>query len=211
MTQTLTLHDIGKSFSGKVLYHQLSYTFHTGCYVITGPNGIGKTVLMEMLAGIFQPDVGSIVLNGMDHPDSYAYKKQLTYIPSKPTFFPTTTGKDFFNLMLSIKNKQLMHAAQDCAERFNLLPFFDTPFEQLSFGTQKKFFLTMLAMHGTNGIVLLDEPTNALDESANLFLYPTIQSLAKHAIVIIITHDQLCLNHLNAIPLAIQKTPLTAF
>ncbi|HEX4044631.1 MAG TPA: ABC transporter ATP-binding protein [Gammaproteobacteria bacterium] len=192
MSLFLELLNITKSFPKTLICENISYTFQPGCYALLGPNGIGKTVFLEMLAGVACQDAGSIYLTGAGKSTSVAYKKKLVYVPSKPLFFPTATGKEFLDFILSIKNKKNCGINTENLDavltQFGLLPYLHKPFHVMSLGTQKKLFLSTLAI-GKNDLIVLDEPSNALDEQACDFLCSLINRFAEHAIVIIATHD----------------------
>lgn len=62
--------NIKKSFGDKTILHDVSLVFHTGkCNLIIGSSGSGKTVLMKILVGLFQPDRGEILYDGQSMVD----------------------------------------------------------------------------------------------------------------------------------------------
>jgi len=186
----LVINQLSKSFGSKLIYHDVSFTFETGVYAIMGKNGVGKSVLMEMLAGVLPQDGGSIHLSNEGHNSSLSYKKKLVYIPEAPTFFPGATGDIFLKFIQSIKlNQQNLTGMNTLIDGFGLRPHLYTRFSDMSLGTQKKLFLTTLLI-GESKLIIMDEPTNALDETSIAFLVQVISNLSKCAIVIIATHDQ---------------------
>src|SRR5471030_3125508 len=99
MNPVLELTKISKFFDNKFVYLDTSFCFVKGCYAVVGPNGVGKTVLLEMLAGVLLQDAGSIFLSGSGKNTSLAYKRKLTYIPSESAFFPMATGMEFLEFV----------------------------------------------------------------------------------------------------------------
>lgn len=203
---SLIMKDVSKSFPGKLLFQDLSYRFETGCYAIVGPNGVGKTVLLEMLAGVSLQDTGSIVLNEGAANISMAYKKQLTYVPSQTIFFPTASGADFLSFILSVKSETRTDPFDPFLSVFQLHRYLNMPFSKMSLGTQKKFFLTTLAI-GKSQLIILDEPTNGLDAESKHFLRDTLSALSTSSTIIIATHDDDLLTTLS--PTIIRVNPGT--
>jgi len=103
MTYSLEVKNVSKSFGSKKIYDGISYSFGIGSHAIVGANGTGKTVLIEMLAGVALQDTGEIYLDGIGASQSLQYKQNLTYIPGRPSFFPDATGNDFINFIASVK------------------------------------------------------------------------------------------------------------
>ncbi len=205
----LELRKITKSVGDKTLYHDVSFCFRQGCYAMIGKNGIGKTVLMEMLAGVLRPDSGTICLDGVGNSLSKKHKQKLTYIPSAPLFFPTATGAEFLSFIVSIKRaNKSQEKIYELINRFRLSTHLHSRFNEMSLGTQKKLFLTTLGI-GDSQLIILDEPTNALDSESNQFLYEIIQELSKSAIVILATHDQGLLKIIKPIIIQLKSNPIT--
>lgn len=213
MSHSLILRNITKKFEFKTIYQDVSFSFQNGCYAIVGANGAGKSVLLEMLAGIIAPDSGSITLEGIGNAASYLYKRELTYIPSAPSFFPATTGEEFLSFISSIKTRN----KNDCdftlnklVEGFSLLPQLKVRFDQMSLGTQKKLFLSTLGM-GDSKINILDEPSNALDDFSNQLLVDLIIEKSKNSIVIIASHDMQLISKINPIVISLNSLPNADF
>jgi len=204
---SLDLKQIAKGFANKSLYSNLSFNFKKGCYAIVGPNGVGKTVLLEMLAGVLTPDTGEIFLDGAGTSISLAYKRELAYIPSKPEFFPSATGKQFLDFITSI-NSLSSSTHNALLPAFNLTDYLSTKFSDMSLGTQKKLFLSTLAI-GKKSLYVLDEPSNGLDSKSCLALTSFLRDAIQHAIVIMATHDQTLLNALNPTIIKLSSPPTT--
>ena len=65
MSVLLSIDDISKRFRGLLAVDRLSFQVNQGeIFAVIGPNGAGKTTLFNMIAGVFSPDSGTIVLSG---------------------------------------------------------------------------------------------------------------------------------------------------
>lgn len=204
---TLTIENLNKSFGERTIYQNISFTFTTGCYVISGSNGTGKSVLIEMLAGVLPPDSGSITLHHEGDCNSIHYKKSLTYIPDTPTFFESATGNSYLNFIHSIKSQRNDASFNKLISGFNLKQHLNTRFSDMSLGTQKKIFLTTLAL-GNRKLIIMDEPSNALDSASSALLAEEISNIAKSGIVIIATHDTNLVKGIEHTSIALGETPI---
>ncbi len=212
MTTILAMKNISKAFSTKPIYINTSFDFKKGCYAIVGPNGAGKTILLEMLAGVLQQDNGSIIFSDTDLNTSIEYKQKLVYVPCKSLFFPIATGEEFLSFILSVKNTDNMSCEKlnGLIEDFKLTPHLHSKFKDMSLGTQKKLFLSTLAI-GNNSLIILDEPTNGLDKESSELLCEWLIELSKNSIVILTTHDQLLLKAISPTIIKLQSSPTMHF
>ncbi len=208
MDLRLEMENVSKTFD-RPLYHNVSFHFETGVYAIVGSNGVGKTALLEMLAGISRQDSGSIILNGFGSNQSIEYKKQLAYVPAKTSFFPSATGKNFLDFMISIKNNRTDDLSR-ILERFSLISHLNKKFSEMSLGTQKKLFLSTIAM-GFPKIIILDEPTNGLDTNSISVLCDLLIRIASNSIVIFSTHDEILIKNLQPHKITLNHAPITEF
>lgn len=213
MPITLNLKNVSKSFSGKPVIENTSFSFQKGCYCFTGPNGIGKTTILDLFAGVQMQDQGNVTLiNGIcSENTSLEYKKNLCYVPAKSTFFPSATGLEFLNFIISIKghanDNNQVHSVTKLIQQFKIERYLDTRFSEMSLGTQKKFFLTTLVM-GNNQLIILDEPTNGLDMESNIVLTSLLNNIKSDAIIIMASHDQCIVSGLTPNIIKLHTSPV---
>jgi ABC-2 type transport system ATP-binding protein len=211
MSPYLQVDSLSKAFRDKRLYRDFSFTFENGLYSVVGVNGVGKTVLLDMLAGVVKPDTGSIELFGIGFSASIQYKQKLVYVPSKPSFFPMATGREFLKFIAAVKrvdygSKELL----TMLEEFKLSPYLDVKFKDMSLGTQKKLFLATLVI-GDNRLVILDEPSNGLDADSHRLLGVLLGKMSDKAVVIVATHDQSLLAQQSPVLLQLSAPPNSSF
>jgi ABC-2 type transport system ATP-binding protein len=87
------------------------------------------------------------------------------------------------------RNASVSVAALTLADRFGLTPHMDKRFEQMSFGTRKKFFLTS-AMLGETSVLIADEPVGGLDAAARAVLVDLFTTLAQTRTVFFSSYDE---------------------
>jgi ATP-binding cassette subfamily C protein LapB len=165
---------------------------------VAGHNGTGKTTLAKLLAGLLEPTRGSI-LAGQVNVQQLAgpwWRRQIIYMPQEPTFINGTIRE---NLLLA--NPDLDAALVDhILKASDLKPFLDqTPGgmetrladngSSLPPGIRRRLSLARALV--TNGqVVVLDEPTDALDETGTLAVYRLMNELTKAGkTIIVFTND----------------------
>lgn len=211
MNLNLELSAITKVFGEKIIYNKLNYTFTQGCYAVYGENGVGKTLLLQMIAGVLPQDEGVINLNSTISSGTLSYKSKLVYVPSTPSFFPMVDGMEYLSFISSLKpslNPKI--GIQDCISGYKLSQHLSTKFSRMSLGTQKKLFLSTLAI-GDNNLIVLDEPTNGLDDESIHFFRESIKAFSREAIVIIATHDTAFMSGIDHTAIRLVKTPISDF
>ncbi|MCE0557522.1 MULTISPECIES: energy-dependent translational throttle protein EttA [Motilimonas] len=180
--QVIDVTNLKKSFNGRVLIDDLSFSIPKGAIVgIIGPNGAGKSTLFKMISGQEQPDSGEVKLGETvqlasvdqfrDHMDN-----------NKTVFQEVTGGGD----MMMVGNIQIPSRAY--VSRFN---FKGTDQQKrvgdLSGGERGRLHLAKLLQTGGN-VLLLDEPTNDLDIETLRALEDALLEFAGCAMVI--SHDR---------------------
>lgn len=210
----LKLKNISVSFDKKEVLKNLSATVEHGDFVtIVGSNGAGKSTLFDLIAGRIKPVQGTIQLNGKDVTSlderarsvSIARLFQNTHLSSVPTL---TVSE---NLALATAKGRtaglcdVMKRFPDHIVEFVLKPMgmdvdalLDRPMGLLS-GGQRQIISLVMATLVPPKLLLLDEPTAALDPiAATKLLVFAAELIKKHKITtLLITHDQRIATHLG--------------
>ena len=186
--------------SGQWIFRHLNLTIHGGEKIaIVGTNGAGKTTLVKLLCGLYEPQEGEILINGIpirEFPKGELYKLYAAVF-QEPFIMPFTLGE---NLALS-KNYD-KEGCISALEEAGLKELFlkrgytlDTYFGkdmgkdgiELS-GGQKQRFLLARALYKDAPVLILDEPTAALDPIAESEIYDEYAKLSKDKTAIFISH-----------------------
>lgn len=181
--KVIALEHIGKSFAGSKFIDDFSCTFSRDDRVgIIGPNGIGKSTLLNIIAGRLEPDSGTVDIGqtvkiGVFSQESREMDESLRvidYIKEQAEFLPTADGK-------------LISAAQ-MLERF-LFPseLQWIPIGKISGGERRRLYLLRVLM-GAPNVLLLDEPTNDLDIQTLTILEDYLDDFP--GAVIAVSHDR---------------------
>jgi ABC-2 type transport system ATP-binding protein len=191
MTNQLSVKNINKKIGNKTIIKNFNYLFDVGAYAVTGPNGIGKSTLIRLLSGAENPDKGEIFINKINLLHSpYQAKKLLAYVPDQSFIYPFLTGKEFLNLIIKLRSYTTPVNLNELIILFNLSSVLDKFFSEMSLGTQKKFML-IAALCFKPHLLIMDEPTNGLDELSKANLIEIINQWKTSHIIIYATHDEL--------------------
>lgn len=157
---------------------------------LLGPNGSGKSTTMALAAGVLVPLSGTVEINGLSprrHRTTYA--KHVGYVPQEIALYEELTLKDnlfFFGGLFGIHGKKLQDRARQITELVGLSDRYDSRVCSLSGGMQRRVNLACALIHEPT-VILLDEPTAALDPSSRQLLYETLHRLRCNGRTILFT------------------------
>ena len=152
---------------------------------IVGPNGVGKTTLLQCIAGILEPDAGQVSWNGQ--PVVYPAGELFGYMPEFPAVPRFLTPRQTILYMLQMKGLPAGNEKVEALlETFQLSGFADKKNRALSQGMLKRVTMC-LAFLGDPPVLLLDEPTNGLDTSGLLMLKDRIREAQECGAVVLIS------------------------
>lgn len=189
-----------KGDPGQWIFRHLNLTIHGGEKIaIVGTNGAGKTTLVKLLCGLYEPQEGEILVNGIpirEFPKEELYKLYAAVF-QEPFIMPFTLGE---NLALSkdYDKEQCISALEEAGLRelfekrgYTLDTYFGKDMGEdgieLS-GGQKQKFLLARALYKDAPVLILDEPTAALDPIAESEIYDEYAKLSKDKTAIFISH-----------------------
>ena len=187
----LQVHSLTFDYLEKPLLSDVKFSLASGRLLhLRGGNGVGKTTLLRLLAGLLQPLEGSIFWEGKPITDNLpAFQQRVCYVGHKLGLSLELTVRENCFFDLHWQRKAL--SPTELLERFDLLDFADTPCFQLSQGQRRRVALLRIAMTDAR-LWLLDEPLVALDKPSTLALFTGFkQHLAENGCIVMTSHQSL--------------------
>ena len=182
-----------KTIGNSVVLDQIQLTVKPGEMIgLQGVNGSGKTMLLRLISGLIYPTKGHVLIDGKMLGSDLEFPPSIGFLIENPTFLPQYTGAENLQMLSSLH--QMMPTAQieSVLQRVGL---HDTKYKKYSLGMKQRLGIAA-AVFEQPDIILLDEPTNALDESGITMLENVIQDeTSRGATIVMASHDMNFLHH----------------
>jgi ABC-2 type transport system ATP-binding protein len=160
-------------------------------FVLMGPNGCGKTTLLDCIVGKLAPVTGRILIAG--YPlltDGANARRRLGYACAPDSLPPLLTARQCFEVHAGAKGLPAVDdTVMALAEALKFLPYLESFVDTLSLGTRQKLAV-LLALIGDPGLIVMDEAINGLDPASSLVLKRHLQWRLRErgATLILATH-----------------------
>jgi osmoprotectant transport system ATP-binding protein len=191
------LHDVTKSYDGKVVLHPTSLTVVPGkTTVLIGPSGCGKSTLLRIMVGLVAPDGGTVRLDDvvLSAATAMQIRTRIGYVIQDGGLFPHLTARANVSLMarhLGWEPRRCDDRVRELAELVRLpVDLLDRYPAQMSGGQRQRVGI-MRAFMLDPAVVLLDEPMGALDPMVRYDLQKDLKDIFRrlNKVVVMVTHD----------------------
>ncbi|WP_394264480.1 ABC transporter ATP-binding protein [Anaerococcus octavius] len=182
--------NISKSFGDHIIFDDVSLSIDQGqCVGFIGENGVGKSVLFKMIAGLIEADKGQIYVKYQLVGRNENFPTNIGFFVNQPSFVDIFDGFENLKLLAEIKNSIDDKKIRDTMIAVGLDPDNKTKFKSYSTGMKQKLAIAQAIMEDQD-LVLLDEPFNALDTKSNLEIINVINKLKEEDKTIFLTSHQ---------------------
>ncbi|MFT4727343.1 MAG: sn-glycerol 3-phosphate transport system ATP-binding protein [Granulosicoccus sp.] len=196
MSIFLRVSDLRRSYDNIDAVKNISFDVEEGEFVaLLGPSGCGKSTTLKMIAGLEQPDGGSIEIGGQNVINKPPGKRNLSMVFQSYALFPHLSVKE--NIIFGLKARKVPKAERikrfnSAIEMVDLGPHIDKKPGQLSGGQSQRVALARSIVSNAP-LCLMDEPLSNLDTKLRADMRSEIRSLQKQLklTVIYVTHDQI--------------------
>lgn len=155
-----------------------------------GPNGSGKSTTMRMLCGLLQPTAGSIRVLDYDIPaQAEALRRRIGYMTQRFSLWEDLTVRENLEFMARIFTLEPAHARrriEAVTGEYRLAEFFARPAGTLSGGQKQRLALAAATLHEPP-LLLLDEPTSAVDPQSRRDFWESLFALISRGTTILVS------------------------
>lgn len=191
MPKALEIKDLVKRYKSLEAVAGLSFSVEQGeIFALVGPNGVGKSTTLKMIATILTPTSGSISVFGLDTAkDAHAVRELISYLPEEAGAYKNLTGREYLDFMAMVFLKDTARAraaAEEGARLSGLGGRLGDKIKTYSKGMARKLLLARAVMIRPR-LAILDEPTSGLDILNAYEIRKTIKELAAGGMTFLIS------------------------
>lgn len=186
---SIRIENMSKIIKGRTVLDNISYTFEKGkIYGLCGRNGSGKTMLLRAIAGLIIPTEGKIMI------DNSQLHKDMDFPPDTGVIIENTSLLPQFDAYTNLKNLSRIRKCASDEDIYETLKAVGLDNEkrkvkEYSLGMRQKLAIAQ-ALFEKPELMLLDEPTNGLDEESVKNIKELLSVKKRNAIIILASHNK---------------------
>ncbi len=189
MKEMIRTVNLTKRYGDKTIVDHVSLSVNKGeIYGFLGLNGAGKTTTIRTLLGMIKPTSGDVYLYGKRVAEGgQELWKRVGYMVEMPYAYPNFSVRDNLMLFARLRGITDQGATDKVMDKINLTSYAKTKAKDLSLGNAQKLGLAKALIHNPD-ILILDEPTNALDPVGIVEIRELLKTLASdHGVTVFIS------------------------
>lgn len=197
MEPYIEIKNFSKRIKKNIVLENINMKLYRGkIYGIRGVNGSGKTMLLRAISGLISPNQGEIIIDKKVLHKEISFPQSIGILIEGLGFLPNYSGRKNLEIISSIKD---IINDEDIRNSMSLvgLDYADKrKYKEYSLGMKQKLGIAQALMENPD-LILLDEPTNALDESSIKNIVEIIKKeKEKNKVILITSHDKLFLENI---------------
>lgn len=185
----LELTDISKKIGADEVLSGITLSMEKGkVYGLQGKNGCGKSMLMRVICGLVLPTVGEVKIEGKILGKEFSFPPSVGVFIEKPGFLDSYSGLQNLMMLASIKGQISGAEVKDVLKRVGLQDVMYKKYRKYSLGMKQKLGIAAAIMEKPE-LIILDEPSNALDEKSEEILWQIVgEEKERGALILISCH-----------------------
>lgn len=186
----IVIEGVSKHLQGKVVLDRVSVTFPRGCISgIRGTNGSGKTMLLRAIAGLITLDEGSLSVLGTQVTGGDVFPGSMGFLIEPLTLWDDMSGFQNLKLLASMTGAADDEQIRATLARVGLDPDDRRRIKSYSLGMRQRLSIAQAIMERPS-LILLDEPTNALDDDGKRLVRGILaEEKRRGATIVVVSHD----------------------
>ncbi|KGX87697.1 ATP-binding cassette domain-containing protein [Pontibacillus litoralis] len=182
--------NLTKNIKKNKVLHNVNYNFEGGkIYGLFGKNGSGKTMLLRAISGLIIPTQGEVHINGKQLHQDISFPPSCGVIIENMSLLPQCTGVKNLEILAKIKKIASKEEIINTIERVGLDPTSNLKVGKYSLGMRQRLNIAQ-AIFEKPDMILLDEPTNAIDDSGVELIYDILQTERNRGAAVIVASHQ---------------------
>lgn len=180
--------DLEKKFGSERALKGVSFEMQKGqIFGLLGPSGSGKTTTIKVLTGEFEPNGGTVIVNGFNHEQfgKNEYVSKLGILSDKSSLYERLTVKDNLELFRKLYGAP-KGSVENVLKDVGLADEINKTVSKLSKGMKQRILLCKAVIHKPD-ILFLDEPTSALDPTTAEKIHEMLEALRDEGTTVLLT------------------------
>lgn len=187
----IELKNVTKNIRNNLILDQVSYIFEEGkVYGLYGENGSGKTMLLRAIAGLIVPTEGEIICDGKRLHHDISFPENTGIVIENMELLPRFNARENLRILAKIRKMATEQDITSALEAVGLDPDSPKKVKKFSLGMKQRLNIAQAVFEKQN-VILLDEPTNALDKDGVEQIYRLIDmERERGALIVVATHHK---------------------
>jgi ABC-2 type transport system ATP-binding protein len=194
----IILDNVTKIIKNNTVIDNVSFTFSSEAITgLKGINGSGKTMLLRLISGLIKPTTGKIFIDDKQLWKDISFPPSIGILIENPAFLDSYSAFGNLKLLAEVNSKIGDKDIKDILSEVALDPYSKKKFKYFSLGMKQRLGIAAAVMEHPD-IILLDEPTNALDsDGIDILKNILLKEKKRGALIILTCHDYSILRELS--------------
>lgn len=195
---TIEVKNVTKVLRKITVLEDVNLTLESGTiYGLRGVNGSGKTMLMRLLAGLIRPTRGMVLIDGRQLGKELSFPPDMGMLIENPAFLDGYTAAQNLRLLAGIRKKVEEERIQEVLQQVGLGYEDKRRYRQFSLGMKQRLGIAGAVLEHP-ALLLIDEPTNALDtDGVEMVQKLLLEEKERGALIVLACHDFTILQSLS--------------
>jgi len=191
LSEAILVEHVSKVFKNKTVLEDINIKIPAGqIYGLSGPNGAGKSIMLRILCGLMKPTRGAVTILGKRLGIDTDFPPSTGALIDTPGFLPQYSGRRNLEMLAVIQNKISSSDIKATMRLVGLDPEDDLPVRAYSNGMRQRLGIAQAVMEHPQ-VLILDEPTDAIDQAGWRDVYQHLLELREAGTAILLASNNL--------------------